>query len=191
MDSEPISIQAKNAIGKQKSSFILNTPFLKEEDVKNLADILGNRMIESFEIHFNSCDQGSFSQFKFLSQIKKTFTISGPIDDKGIKNLLEGHDKVLFKKLSLTKSSITSNGLNVLQIFLLSNNSITGLDISENGLTDKDAEIICNITQTSPSLNELWLKKNKLTKTGVSQILDGLKDNNTLEFLDLSLIDLA
>jgi len=76
--------------------------------------------------------------------------------------------------------------LNVLQIFLLSNNSITGLDISENGLTDKDAEIICNITQTSPSLNELWLKKNKLTKTGVSQILDGLKDNNTLEFLDLS-----
>jgi len=187
-NTEPISIQAKTAINNLQNSFFLSANLLTNEEVIKLSEILKKSVIEieAFEITFNSCDQDCFKAFNFLDKINKTFIINGPIDNNGIKNLFTNQAKVKFRELTLTKTKISFDGLNVLQLFLLSNGCITALDISENGLNDVDGDMIVNILKATSSLTEIWLKRNKFSKIGVVKILDALKGQICIEYIDLS-----
>ena len=59
------------------------------------------------------------------------------------------------------------------------------MDLSQQDLVDEDMEIIVKQVITKKSCIELWLDSNSITSQGALILADALRNNNTLQKLDL------
>ena len=184
-NNESIITQIKNAIAKEQNCFFLSTNSITEKEVYDMSEILKNNDIETIEFTFNTCEQTCFQHMSFICNISTTFILNGPIDNVGMKNLFSSHDKVRFRELTLTRTKLSTEGLEILYNFLMKNH-ITSLDLSENQFGEEQANLIGEIIRNSISITDLFIKRNKFSKTGIVTILESLLKNKSIDFLDLS-----
>ena len=129
-----------------------------------------------------------------LTTLDLSYTYLG-IDDESIKSLKEIMDNnVDLQVLNLSGNNI-GDKINLLMKPTLQNKSLKYFDISDNGITYREAECISSIIQENPLLQKFNISCNPLSskdtfKCGIAIILDGLKTAE-LRRLDLSYTGIA
>ena len=87
--------------------------------------------------------------------------------------------------LILIDNSIGTSGLSKLQ-GSLSRSKLQRLGIAYNGLDSGAGRILAGIVHTNQHLVNLYVTENQLGNLGVSDLLEGVKDSRSLQWIDLS-----
>ena len=148
---------------------------------------------DSLEIGHNDFDsEGVALIAKFLGRKNAltSFSLMGAPVDKESKKLLT---KSIAKNKTIEKLCLRSNGLQLPGILrntkkiTESLSRLTHLDLSFNSLPVQGAKVMAKfLTEADTSLTTLVMTKNNMTTKGANVLLPALKDNTTLQHLDLS-----
>ena len=148
----------------------LNIP-LKEELLSRFSDFIKLRCVNR-KIDLTDCKLG-FNSMVILSNI-----------------LLKNKNK--YSRLILSKNNFGDKGIELLLTSINDNSNIVELNLSSNGLTQKEGNLIFEFLLNQNSIISLDLSskdgvnKNRICADGVKNIEKVLKNNFFLEFMDLS-----
>ena len=148
----------------------LNIP-LKEELLSRFSDFIKLRCVNR-KIDLTDCKLG-FNSMIILSSI-----------------LLKNKNK--YSRLILSKNNFGDKGIELLLTSINDNSNIVELNLSSNGLTSKEGNLIFEFLLNQNSIISLDLSsqdgvnKNRICAEGVKNIEKVLKNNFFLEFIDLS-----
>lgn len=90
------------------------------------------------------------------------------------------------KRLELVACSIRVTGVTALAAGIRANNTLEGLDISQNGFDNQGAEVLGEMLASNTSLKDLGIAKCRVGLSGLTALIAGIRANTTLEALDLS-----
>ena len=106
---------------------------------------------------------------------------------KGFKTLIdEIKDSKNLKKLDLSKNNLKDKGVEVVVDLIKDNKRLEELDLSGNGIKEKGVQALAGVLN-STILIKLNLYENKIGNEGFKFIASALKNNKTLEEIDLDL----
>ena len=148
----------------------LNIP-LKEELLSRFSDFIKLRCVNR-KIDLTDCKLG-FNSMVILSNI-----------------LLKNKNK--YSRLILSKNNFGDKGIELLLTSINDNSNIVELNLSSNGLTQKEGNLIFEFLLNQNSIISLDLSskdgvnKNRICADGVKNIEKVLKNNFFLEFIDLA-----
>jgi hypothetical protein len=84
--------------------------------------------------------------------------------------------------LDLGKTSINDEGVKLICQALNYNNTLIALFMNNNDITDKGVEHICQLLKINKTIQKLILSCNKITNKGANNINNVLKLNGTIEY---------
>lgn len=181
----------------------LSLPFcnLGYVGIKNLADVLHMcKSLRHLDLSGNDIDPDSVQIL--LSAIENSRDIpihslelsSNNIGSRSIEgiraiiSLIRSSRKHKIRAISLRANFLSHSAMNFLMGFLRDNKSLKELNLAENGILDKGAQVISEMLSSNRSLERIDLSYNDMGSAGVRSIAQALECNasNNLKSLNLS-----
>ena len=163
--------------------------------LKNLTKILTKLNFLKLSIYKNNINSDSI--WKFFRQIlKENFSLrwvsfrEAGFNDKIFEQIISGMGLKRIRYLNISYNNITNKGLYFLNKFLMKNQTLLTLDMSNNkNVTTEGIKLIANALKMHPNITKIILSNNNLNNSG-KYIATLLKDNKSLKVLLIRNVDL-
>ena len=157
--------------------------------LKNLSKMLTKVNFLKLSIYKNNINS-DFSGWKFFRQIlKENFSLrwvsfkDAGFNDKIFEQIISGMTLKRIRYLNISKNNITNKGMYFLNKFLVKNQTLLILDMSNNkNMTTEGIKLIANALKMHPNISKIILSNNSLNGSG-KYISTLIKDNKSLKSL--------
>ena len=174
-DSEGLGIiknflQRKNSISllSMESAGIAGVPYNDTTKAKVLKECLENKNTTVEQLCLRSNDLGNYND-RVLSKV-----LSG----------IKGSESLLYVDLSCNDIRRMPS-IKLVAKFLARNPSLIELNLNNNGIPTKSADVLIQSLKKNTNLEHLYLRLNSITDKNVPAFTDALHNNTTLRTLDL------
>ena len=170
----------------KKCSFSNNSSLI---NLKQLIIMLTKFKFLKLSIYKNNISS-DFSGWKFFRQIlKENFSLrwvsfrDAGFNDKIFEQIISGMTLKRIRYLNISKNHITNKGMYFLNKFLMKNQTLLILDMSNNhNVTTEGIKLIANALKMHPNISKIILSNNNLNGSG-KYIATLIKDNKSLKTL--------
>ena len=170
----------------KKCSFSNNSSLI---NLKQLIIMLTKFKFLKLSIYKNNISS-DFSGWKFFRQIlKENFSLrwvsfrDAGFNDKIFEQIISGMTLKRIRYLNISKNNITNKGMYFLNKFLMKNQTLLILDMSNNhNVTTEGIKLIANALKMHPNISKIILSNNNLNGSG-KYIATLIKDNKSLKTL--------
>ncbi|XP_008844854.2 NACHT, LRR and PYD domains-containing protein 4 [Nannospalax galili] len=172
----------------------LSLTVLSHSDVKLLCDVLNHPESNIEKLLLTDCNLSSsdfeiFAPVLISNKTLKHLNIGSNHLDKGIQSLCQSlcSQNCILKFLVLANCHLSDNSWGYIREVLLTNKTLSHLDLSSNSLKDEGLKILCEALSLPESgLKSLCLRNCLITASGCQDLAAVLRSNGNLRSLQIS-----